>query len=37
VPGPKDSEIPVALIIALIIAVVLLLYFGLSGPSSVRF
>jgi hypothetical protein len=37
VPGPKDSGIPVALIIALIIAVALMLFIGLRGPSSVRF
>jgi hypothetical protein len=37
VPGPKNSEIPVALVILLIVVVVFLLYLGLSGPSAVRF
>jgi hypothetical protein len=37
VPGPRNTEIPPALIIALIVVVLLLLYLGLSGPSAVRF
>jgi hypothetical protein len=37
VPGRKDTDIPVVLIIALIVVVVFLLYLGLSGPANVRF
>jgi len=37
VPGPRNTEIPPALIIALIVVVVLLLFLGLSGPAGVRF
>ena len=36
-PGPRNTEIPPALIIALIVVVVLLLFLGLSGPAGVRF
>lgn len=34
---PRDSEIPGVLIVALIVAVALLLFIGLTGPEAVRF
>ena len=35
--GPRNSEIPPALIVALVVVVVLLLFLGLAGPNAVRF
>jgi hypothetical protein len=34
---PRNSDVPPVLIIALIIAVALMLFLGLSGPDAVRF